>query len=267
MNTMIERKDLIKNGLFAVIAGPCAIESEEQIYDIAMMLSREGVGGLRAQFSKPRTNPEDFQGIGLGVLPTLEEIKRKTGLIIVSEIMDKEDLEPTRGVVDIIQIGSRNMQNTRLLKACGEDGRPVLLKRGLIATVKEWVGAAKYIGSDKVILCERGVRSGAEGDETRFTLDLGGALAAKYSAEYSKYRMPVIADPSHPAGKRYLVPGLARSIVAAGLDGMMIEVHQYPDSALCDAKQQIKPETFRELLKDIRAIYQVVRSKQLIGVA
>ncbi len=256
---MIERKDFVKDGIFAVAAGPCAIESEEQIYTIAKPLSLMGVNGLRGMFRKPRTNPADFQGIGLGVLPTLEQIKKETGLIIISEIMDKEDLEPTRGSVDIIQIGSRNMQNYPLLSACKEDGRPVILKRGLISTVKEWLGAARYIGLDKVILCERGVRAGSEGEDIRFTLDIGGALAARMSG------LPVIGDPSHPAGKRGLVPGLARAIAASGLDGMIIEVHENPEQALCDAKQQLPLETFKEVLAQVRAIHRASNLQILVA--
>ncbi len=249
---MIERKDLIKDKLFAVIAGPCAIESEEQIYNLSKLLASMSVVGLRGMFRKPRTNPEDFQGIGRKVLPTLQKIKRETGLIIVSEIMDKEDLEPTRGSVDVIQIGSRNMQNYPLLLACKEDGRPVILKRGLISTIKEWTGAARYVGLDRVILCERGVRAGSEGGDIRFTLDIAGALVAQTIG------LPVIGDPSHPAGKRNLVPGLARSIAAAGLDGMIIEVHENPENALCDAAQQITPETFREVLGQVNTIHRVL---------
>lgn len=255
---MIERKDLIITGEFSTIAGPCAVESEEQIYNIATVLSQMGIKALRAMYGKPRTNPKDFQGIGLGILPTLREIKRKTDLIIVSEIQDKDDLEVTKGTVDVIQVGSRNMQNYPLLRACAKDGRPVILKRGMISTAKEWVSATQYLGPnylDKVVLCERGIRTGidGEGQPARFTLDIAGAVAVR-----NEYGIPIIGDPSHAAGRRDLVPPLARSIAAAGLDGMIIEVHQNPDAALCDAKQQITPETFREVLGQVQAIHRVV---------
>lgn len=260
---MIERSDLIKNGLFAVIAGPCAIESEEQIYEMAIKLSQMGVGGLRAMHEKYRTKHESFQGLGLGVLDTIEEIKRKTGMIIVGEIMEKEDLKLTENIFDVVQIGSRSMYSTRLLKACKEDGRPVLFKRAMEATVEEWVELAKYIGLDRVIMCERGIRSAVDGEgrKTRFTLDLGGAWVVK-----NEYGLPVIGDPSHSAGRRDLVPALAKSIAAVGLDGMEIEVHDNPDQALCDAKQQITPKTLEELLKEIRAIWGIVNLRQLCKV-
>ena len=263
IENMIERSDLIKPGLFAVIAGPCAIESAEQIYNIAIKLSTMGIGGLRAMHEKYRTRQESFQGLGPEILGAIEEIKRKTGMIIVGEIMEKEDLKLTKNVFDVVQIGSRSMYNTRLLKACREDGRPVLFKRAMEATVEEWVELAKYVGLDKVIMCERGIRSAIDGEgrKTRFTLDLGGAWVVK-----NEYDLPVIGDPSHSAGRRDLVPALARSIAAVGLDGMEIEVHENPDQALCDAKQQITPKTLSKLLKEIRAIRGIVVQRQLCNV-
>lgn len=260
---MIERSDLIKNGLFAVIAGPCAIESDEQIYEIAMELSGMGIGGLRTMSKKFRTNRNDFQGLGLGILETIKEIKRKTGMITVGEVFEKEDLDITEGIIDVLQVGSRSMYQTSLLKTCGEDGRPVLLKRAMEATVEEWVNAAEYVGLDRVIMCERGIRSPVDGKDrkTRFTLDLGGAWVVK-----NEFGLPTIGDPSHPAGRRDLVPALAKSIAAAGLDGMEIEVHKNPDSAFCDAKQQITPKTLEELLKEVRAIHKIVSLKNFCGV-
>lgn len=217
----IERSDLFQNGVFLTIAGPCAIESADQFESVSYKIAQmDGVHALRAMYRKPRTNPEDFQGLGLSILP------------VVSEILSATDLEPTRGIVDILQIGSRNMSNFDLITACHKDGRPILLKRGMIATIKEWMGAAKYAGLDRVIMCERGVRAGSEVQDTRFTLDIGGALVIR-----NKYGLPTIGDPSHAIGfDRKLVPDLARAI-AATLDGIEIEVHDEPDKALCDAAQ------------------------------
>lgn len=245
----IERNDLIQ-GRFLTIAGPCAIESARQFESIAYELAQmPQVHALRAMFRKPRTNPEDFQGLGLAILPVIKEVKRNTGLVIVSEILSEQDLEPTKGIVDVLQIGSRNMGNASLITACNKDGRPILLKRGMVATVKEWIGAARYAGLEKVIMCERGVRAGSEDKDIRFTLDLGGALVVK-----NTYGLPAIGDPSHPTGfDRRLVPPLAKAI-AVTLDGIEIEVHNDPDNALCDAKQQITPAAFREVLNQIHAV-------------
>ncbi|MFH0937126.1 MAG: 3-deoxy-7-phosphoheptulonate synthase [Candidatus Daviesbacteria bacterium] len=253
---MIERDDLIKNGEFLIIAGPCAIESEEQVYSIAAVLYETNVNVFRGQLWKPRSSPKSFQGVGLKGLPWLKRIKDDFGIIIATEIVDKDQIEPTRGVVDIPWVGSRNMQNFELLKALGEDKtdqRPVILKRGAACTIREWMQSADYIGRERVILCERGIRSAT--DSTRYTLDLNGALVAKYDE-----KMPVIGDPSHSAGRRDLVPYLSVAIAAAGLDGIVIEVHPHPEKALSDADQQITPETFREVLGQIRTVRSVLNA-------
>lgn len=253
MSKILERADVIKPHEFFVAAGPCAIESKEQYFGVSRALKVMGVGVLRSQLWKPRSSGKSFQGLGLDSLYMLARIKEETGMIITTEIVDKDHIAPTRGVVDVPWVGSRNMQNYELLKALAKDDRPVILKRGYGATIKEWIEAADYIGSERVILCERGIRSGT--DSTRFTLDLNGALVAMYDKG-----MPVIGDPSHTTGRRDLVPALTRSIVAAGLNGIVVEVHNDPQHALCDADQQITPEIFKRVLEECRAIHQLISS-------
>lgn len=252
---MIERKDLIKKGELLIIAGPCAIESEKQVYTIAESLYQMGVTVFRGQLWKPRSSRENFQGVGLAGLPWLERIKKDFDMAIATELVDKDQIEPTKDIVDVPWVGSRNMQNFELLKAIGDDktNRPVILKRGASATVKEWLQSADYIGRERVILCERGVRTPT--DSTRYTLDLNGALVAKLD-----HNMPVIADPSHSAGRRDFILPLSKSIVAVGLDGIVVEVHNQPEDALSDEKQQIRPETFREVLGQVRAIHRMSTS-------
>ncbi len=254
MAERITRENLIKNGEFLVIGGPCAVETEEQVRKVASALYDLGIKVMRGQLWKPRSSPDSFQGVGLTGLPWLQRIKEDFGMIIATEIVDKDQIEPTMEVVDVPWVGSRNMQNFELLKALrgnGTDQRPVILKRGASCTIDEWLQSADYIGRDRVILCERGIRSAT--DSTRYTLDLNGALVVKHDK-----RMPVIGDPSHPAGRADLVPALSRSIVAAGLDGLVIEVHPDPANALSDAKQQITPATFREVLGQIKAVYRAM---------
>lgn len=254
MNRVIKRDELMKKHQPLIIAGPCAVESKAQIRAVAKELHEMGIKILRCQLWKPRTDPQSFQGIGLDGLEWLKELKEEYDLLIATEIVDKHQIEATRGVADILWVGARNMQNYELLKAMGSDNRPVILKRGFIATVDEWIKAGKYVGLDRIILCERGVRTGA--DSMRFTLDLNAALVAKYD-----HKMPVIVDPSHTAGRADMVPNLALASIAAGLDGIVIEVHHQPEKALSDASQQITPEVFREILYDIKAIHKL-RSKK-----
>lgn len=251
---IITRDELIKNNKPLIIAGPCAIESKIQIRIIAKKLHEMGIKILRCQLWKPRTDPESFQGVGLRGLKWIEEIKKELGLLIATEITDKDQIKQTLGVVDILWAGARNMQNYELLKALGSDKRPVILKRGLIATVDEWIKAGKYIGLEKVILCERGIRTGA--DAMRFTLDLNGALVAKYD-----YNMPVIIDPSHTAGRADMVPKLAYTGIAAGLDGIVVEVHNQPEKALSDASQQITPAVFKEMINQVNIIYNASNTR------
>lgn len=250
MSKVITRDELLKKHKPLIIGGPCAVESREQLHIIAKRLSEMGVKILRCQLWKPRTEPDSFQGVGLTGLEWLKEIKEKYNVLIATEIVDKDHIEPTRGVVDILWVGARNMQNFELLKALGQDDRPVIFKRGFIATVDEWIKAAKYIGLDRVILCERGVRTGA--DSMRFTLDLNAALVAKIDRG-----MPVIIDPSHTAGRSDMVPHLALAGMAAGMDGIVVEVHHKPEKALTDTNQQITPEVFQEIITNVKAIYNL----------
>lgn len=247
---IISRKQILKDKPL-IIAGPCAVESRQQIFLMAKKLSQIGVKIMRCQLWKPRTDKESFQGVGLKGLVWLKEIKEKYGLLIATEISDAENIENTKNIVDILWVGARNMQNFDLLKKLAKDGRVVILKRGFIATVQEWMASAKYIGVDKVILCERGIRTGA--DSMRFTLDINTALVAKYD-----YDMPVIIDPSHSAGRSDLVPNLAYGAIASGVDGLVIEVHDNPEMALSDSQQQITLEVFSEVYNKIKSIYDLI---------
>ncbi|MBI4008968.1 3-deoxy-7-phosphoheptulonate synthase [Candidatus Roizmanbacteria bacterium] len=250
-------KDLIKKDKPLIIAGPCAVESKVQIKIIARKLHEIGVKVLRCQLWKPRTDPTSFQGIGLRGLSWIEKIKKDHGVLVATEITDKHQIQATKGIVDILWVGARNMQNYELLKALAQDRRPVILKRGLIATVDEWIKAGKYIGLNKVILCERGIRTGA--DSMRFTLDLNGALVAKHD-----HHMPVIIDPSHTAGRADMVPYLSYAGIAAGMDGIVVEVHHQPEKALSDASQQIQPEVFQEIIRNVNDIFKLRQQKGLI---
>ncbi len=251
----ITREEILKQTQPLIIAGPCAIESRAQIRHLAKELTDMGIRILRCQLWKPRTDRDSFQGVGLTGLKWLKEIKKEFGILIATEIVDKDHLKHLNGTTDILWVGARNMQNYELLKALGKDKRPVILKRGLIATIDEWLKAAKYIGLEKVILCERGIRTGA--DAMRFTLDLNGALVAKYD-----HSMPVIIDPSHTAGRSDMVPYLAYAGIAAGADGIVIEVHHEPHKALCDASQQITPVVFQEIVSKVNAIYKLRHQKE-----
>jgi 3-deoxy-7-phosphoheptulonate synthase len=227
---------------FALIAGPCTVESREQTLQTARVVRDAGATLLRGGAYKPRTSPYSFQGLGQEGLRLLAEAKAETGLPIVTELMDIGDLEPVLEVADVIQIGARNMQNYPLLAELGRAGRPVLLKRGLSATLDELLMAAEYIlkeGNPSVMLCERGIRT----FETayRFTLDL---MAVPVLKELS--HLPVIVDPSHAAGRRDLVGPLSLAAAAVGADGIIVEVHPNPDEAICDGPQQLKAEDFAE---------------------
>ena len=230
-------------GARAMIAGPCSVESREQVLRISREVASCGATALRGGIFKPRTNPYAFQGHGLEALEWLVEAGKETGLPIVTEVMAIDQVQPVAAKADILQIGARNMQNFDLLRAVGRSGRPVLLKRGAGATVDEWLGAAEYImaaGEQRVILCERGIRTFETA--TRNTLDLGGMLAARPLTH-----LPIVADPSHAAGRADLVEGLARAAWAAGADGLIVEVHDDPARALSDAEQALVPARFQEL--------------------
>lgn len=238
----------------AVIAGPCSVESYEQVLEVAKAAKASGANMIRGGAFKPRTSPYSFQGLGLEGLDILCAVRDEVGLPIVTELMSPDYLDVFNEKVDLIQIGARNMQNFDLLKQLGKVDRPILLKRGLNATYEEWIMSAEYImaaGNENVILCERGIRTFES--FTRNTLDLQSIPVLN-----SKTHLPVIIDPSHAGGKWWLVEPMAKAAIAAGADGLMIEVHNDPDSALCDGAQSLKPEKFDTLMKQIRQIATVV---------
>ncbi|HWP95262.1 MAG TPA: 3-deoxy-7-phosphoheptulonate synthase [Syntrophomonadaceae bacterium] len=236
-----------------IIAGPCSVESEEQYLEIAVMLKEMGVHILRGGAYKPRTSPYSFSGLGDKGLEILDRARQATGLPVVTEVVDIRDMDKVMAVVDIIQIGSRNMHNFPLLKEAGRCSKPVLLKRGLAATIEEWLLAAEYIlmaGNKQVILCERGIRT--FGDMTRNTVDIGAVALIKELSH-----LPILVDPSHATGRRSLVAPVARAAIAAGADGLMIEVHQNPDCALSDGAQSLTPELFAELTARLQSLVRV----------
>jgi len=242
---------------FAIMAGPCAIESAEQIDEIAGILKKQGAHILRGGAFKPRTSPYSFQGLGEDGLKLLQAAGKKHGMPVVTEAIDKETLDLVVRYTDIVQIGARNMQNFSLLRHAGRCGKPILLKRGMSATLEELLMAAEYIvneGNADVILCERGVRTFA--DHTRNTLDLSAIPFVQRNCH-----LPIIADPSHGTGRRDKVIPLSCASVAAGADGLMIEVHTHPDSALSDGPQSLFPGQFEDLVKQVTAIANVVGRK------
>jgi 3-deoxy-7-phosphoheptulonate synthase len=239
---------------FIIMAGPCAVESAEQIDEIAEVLKGHGAHILRGGAFKPRTSPYSFQGLGEDGLRFLAEAGKKHGLPTVTEAIDKETLELVVRYADIVQIGARNMQNFSLLRDAGRCGKPILLKRGMSATVEELLMAAEYIvneGNPDVILCERGVRTFV--DHTRNTLDLSAIPFVQRNCH-----LPIIADPSHGTGRRDKVTPMSCAAVAAGADGLMVEVHTHPDAALSDGPQSLYPKQFEDLVKRVTAIANVV---------
>lgn len=244
----------IGKGNFALIAGPCSVESEEQIIDIAERVKKSGANILRGGTFKPRTSPYDFQGLKAEGLRLLIKAKKETGLPIVSEIMNSNHL-PLFEDVDLIQVGARNMQNFELLKELGKIDKPILLKRGLANTLKELLMSAEYImseGNERVILCERGIRTFETA--TRNTLDLSAVLALREMTH-----LPIIVDPSHACGISRMVPQLSYAAAAGGCDGLMIEVHNDPQNALCDGAQSITPDQFDTISKKVKLIREAVK--------
>lgn len=238
----------------ALIAGPCSVESEEQITNIASSVKMCGAGFLRGGAFKPRTSPYSFQGLELQGLELLKLAKKKTGLPIVTEIMSTSMIEKFNEEVDIIQVGARNMQNFDLLKELGKIKKPILLKRGLSATIEELLMSAEYImagGNEQVILCERGVRTFE--NYTRNTLDLSAIPVIKKLSH-----LPIIIDPSHATGKSWMVEPLSKAAIAAGADGLIIEVHNDPKNALCDGQQSITPEEYKILVEKLKKIANAV---------
>jgi 3-deoxy-7-phosphoheptulonate synthase len=238
----------------AMVAGPCAIETREQAFTVAERVKKAGAKLFRGGAYKPRTSPYSFQGLGEPGLKILAEVRDKFGLGIVTEAIDNESLELVEKYADVIQIGARNMQNFSLLKRAGKSPKPVLLKRGMSATLDDFLLAAEYVlseGNYNVILCERGVRTFS--DHTRNTLDLSVIPAVQ-----RRSHLPIVVDPSHGTGKRSKVLPLSRAAVAAGADGLLVEVHHDPDRALSDGMQSILPDEFEQLLKEVRQIAGVL---------
>ena len=234
----------------AVIAGPCSVESEAQIVGVAQAVKASGAAALRGGAFKPRTSPYAFQGMGNDGIRLLQEAKEATGLPIVTEIMSTDNVEMFEMCVDVIQVGARNMQNFDLLKQLGKTSKPILLKRGLSSTIEEWLMSAEYImagGNHRVILCERGIRTFET--YTRNTLDLSAVLAVKQLSH-----LPVVVDPSHACGKAWMVERMSLAAVAAGADGLIIEVHNDPPHALCDGAQSITPAQFDTLMGRLTAL-------------
>ncbi len=237
-----------------IIAGPCSVESRTQLLETAHAVKEAGAHALRGGVYKPRTSPYSFQGMGQEGLDLLMEAREQTGLPIVSEVMREEQIPLMTSSVDVLQIGARNMQNFALLHAVGESGHPVLLKRGLMATVEELLMAAEYVlshGNKRVILCERGIRTFETA--TRNTTDINAVPVLKELTH-----LPVILDPSHSTGNWNYVTAVARSAVAAGADGLIVEVHPHPDEALSDGGQSLKPERFVELVHQVRRVAEAV---------
>jgi 3-deoxy-7-phosphoheptulonate synthase len=243
-------------GLF-VIAGPCAVETEDQMLETARLMKVAGADALRGGAFKPRSSPYSFQGLGKQGLVLLAKAREATGLPVVTEAVDQASLELVDEYADIVQIGARNMQNFELLKGAGRLSKPVLLKRGMSATLEELLLSAEYIlaqGNPNVILCERGIRTFSR--HSRYTLDLSAVPAARELSHLS-----VFVDPSHATGRRDRVPAMARAAVAGGADGVMLEVHPSPDEALCDGRQALLPRQGAELIAQLRAIAAIVTRK------
>ncbi len=250
-NTVIRIGDLtIGDAELVIMAGPCAIENEEQLIEAAEAVKKAGARVLRAGAFKPRTSPYSFQGLEQQGLKFLNRVREKTGLLIVTEVMDQFTAEEVAECADIIQVGARNMQNFYLLRELGRLRKPVLLKRGLSATIEEWLMAAEYIlsgGNYDVILCERGIRTFEP--YTRNTLDLSSVPLVKQLSH-----LPVIVDPSHGTGLSGLVPAMSKAALAAGADGLMIEVHPNPQEALSDGPQSLTPAQFRTLTRELKGV-------------
>jgi 3-deoxy-7-phosphoheptulonate synthase len=241
-------------GEIVIIAGPCAVESYEQLHETALTVRKSGGLILRGGAYKPRSSPYNFQGLGSEGIKMLKEVSRETGMPFVTEVMDTRQVEFVAEHADMLQVGSRNMQNFVLLKEVGMQKKPVLLKRGMMSTIEEFLLAAEYIlnqGNEQVILCERGIRTFET--TTRNTLDLSAVPMLKHLSH-----LPVIVDPSHGTGHRWMVPAMAKAALAAGADGLIMEVHYKPEEALCDGHQSISPAEFSALMTDLGKIANAV---------
>lgn len=256
-DTVIKVGDISIGRDIAVIAGPCTIEGYDQLYNIAKALKNRGIRILRGGAFKPRKSPYAFQGMGREGLEIMRDIANELDMYIISEILDIRDIEFFSNIVDIIQVGSRNMNNYPLLKELGGINRPIVLKRGMSATIEEWLLASEYIylnGNSNIILCERGIKSFET--MTRFSLDLASIPIINI-----KSHLPVIVDPSHCTGNRNIVVPLAKAAIAAGAHGLMVEVHDNPEEALCDGAQSLYPHQFNELMDDIDNIAIALKKK------
>ncbi|MBI5416499.1 3-deoxy-7-phosphoheptulonate synthase [Candidatus Poribacteria bacterium] len=244
----------IGNKKIVVMAGPCSVENNNMMFEIAEKVKKSGAHVVRGGAFKPRTSPYDFQGLGEAGLKILAEVREKIGIPVITEVMDTRDVPLVMKYADIIQIGARNMQNFNLLKEVGKYKKPVLLKRGIAATIKEFLMSAEYImseGNNNVILCERGIRTFSE--ETRNTLDLSAVPVLKQLTH-----LPIVVDPSHATGKWILVEPMAKASIAAGCDGLIIEVHSNPEEALSDGAQSLIPEKFDDLMKKLKPVAEAV---------
>lgn len=245
----------VGNGHMTIIAGPCAVESEEQAITIAQKVKAAGADMFRGGAFKPRTSPYAFQGLGVAGLKILEKVRKETGLPVATEVVDITTFDQVEESADLVQIGTRNMQNFSLLKRAGASKRPILLKRGMAATIEEWLMAAEYIlaeGNSQVILCERGVRTFV--NHSRNTLDLSAVPVVK-----TESHLPIIIDPSHAAGKRDQVIPLSRAAVAVESHGIIVEVHHEPGKALSDGAQSLYPEQFEQLCMQVKTIYNSLK--------
>ncbi len=248
--TTIKISDIEIGSGFTVIAGPCSVESEEQMFESARAVKSAGADMLRGGAFKPRTSPYAFQGLGLHGLKLLSQAGKETGLPIITEVIDPRDVSWVAEFADVLQIGTRNMQNYSLLKEVGQTDRPVLLKRGMYSTLEEWLNCAEYIlseGNPNVILCERGIRTFET--YTRNTLDLSAVPAIKELTH-----LPIIIDPTHSTGRINLIGPMSMAAVAAGADGLMVEVHYNPAKALCDADQALTPDLFKDMMQRLRPL-------------
>lgn len=238
---------------FLMCAGPCSVENEDDTVELAKLLKEAGANTLRGGAFKPRTSPYSFQGLGIEGLRILNTAKEETGLPIVSELMGTDHIDTFVDMVDVIQVGARNMQNFDLLKALGQTDKPILLKRGMSATIEEWLMSAEYImagGNNNVIFCERGIRTFETA--TRNTLDIQAVPVVQKESH-----LPIIVDPSHAAGVRYLIPSMAKAAVMSGANGMQIEVHQNPEKAWSDGQQCLTPAEFKDLMVTINMLLEI----------
>lgn len=259
--TVIPVDDVAVGAGFTVIAGPCTVENEKQTIDTAIAVKKAGADALRGGAFKPRSSPYAFQGLGLKGLQILKKAKMETGLPIVTEVVDSRDVLWVSEYADVLQIGTRNMQNFSLLKEVGRLNKPVLLKRGMNSTIYEWLNCAEYIlseGNPHVILCERGIRTFEQ--YTRNTLDLSAVPAVKELSH-----LPVIVDPSHGTGRTSMILPLSLASLAAGADGIIVEVDINPETALCDKEQTLSPVQFSEMMKKIRSLHRFLQNQQADG--